>query len=878
MKSQHPARPTLSESHVRRFALLAASLLLCSLVVGCPTEEPEPTPPTPVVAVAGTHALQIGTTLQLSASTTDGTDAGYSWSSSDASFASVDATGLVTGVAVGEAVITVAGDDTGASATHGVVVTAEPVVADVTVTVGGAFYLAVGGTAALTASTTNASDSAYGWSVDDATVATVDDDGVLTGIAPGTVTVTATGADTAVSGALGVVVAMEIPHLDEWSGSAHADVDAEAFHWWDEDGSIPPGCARCHSTPGFQAYTGADGSEVGVVENDAPLGTVITCEACHNAAADALDTVTFPSGVTVDGLGPEARCMTCHQGRASTDSVDAEILDAAPADDDTIDADLGFVNIHYYPAGATILAGIARGGYQYDGETYDVRFRHVDDSNSCVECHSPHTLQVEFETCATCHEGVVDAEDLRDVRMVASQSVDFDGDGDLTEGVYYELMGVRAAAMTALQALATQNGFPICFSQDAYPYYFNDTNSDGACDAAEAVYGNLYVSWTARLLRAAYNIQVATVDPGAFAHNAKYIIELLYDSAMDVNGALSAPADLSTLVRNDPGHFNGSGRAARFWDDEEAVEADCSKCHGGAEGFRFFLDHGVGPEVLEQGNGLECETCHDTFADVSNPNDAYALIQVDSFTLESGAEFVAPDNESNICSTCHSGRKTGADVDATIASGSLEFQNVHYLPAAGVRLGSEGGVGYEYGTNVYSGTPDNHAWDPGCGYCHDAVASEHSFEPADAFAAGACSLCHGTVADVNSIRKEDHPLDYDGDGDAAEPLADELVPMAALVLAKMNEVGGLCYAGSSYPYFFTGGDANGTCLAGEANYSNAFTGWTPTLLKASYNYQVWSKDPAAWAHNFDYMAQLLYDTYADLGGDPAAAGWTRPPL
>ncbi len=861
---------------MRRIALLAASLLLLSLVVGCPTEEPEPTPPTPVVSVTGTHAVLVGATLQLTASTADGTDAGYSWTSSDDSFVAVDQTGVVTGVAVGEASITVVGDDTGASATHGVVVTAEPVVADVVVTVGGAFYVVVGGPVTLTASTVNATDSGYAWTVDDPTVATIDGDGVLLGIAPGSVTVTATGDDTLVAGTLGVVVATEIPHLDEWAGSAHADLAAQAFHHWDEDGSIPTGCARCHSTPGFQDYIGADGSEPGVVDADAPLGTVITCEACHNTAADALDTVTFPSGATVDGLGPEARCMTCHQGRASTDDVDAEIVDAAPADDDTIDADLGFVNIHYYPAGATIMAGVARGGYEYAGETYDVRFRHVEDSNSCVECHSPHSLQVEFETCATCHAGVVDAEDLRDVRMTASEGVDFDGDGDLTEGVHYELTGVRDAAMTALQALATQNGFPICFSVGVYPYYFNDTSGDGACDAAEAVYANLYVSWTARLLRAAYNIQVATVDPGAFAHNAKYIIELLYDSAMDVNGALSAPADLSALVRNDPGHFNGSARAARFWDNDDAVESDCSKCHGGAEGFRFFLDYGVGPVALEQGNGLECETCHDTFANVSDPNDAYALIQVDSFALESGEEFVAPDIESNICSTCHSGRKTGADVDANIASGSLSFQNVHYLPSGGVRLGSDGGLGYEYGANVYSGTPETHLWDAGCGYCHDPIATEHSFEPADAFAAGACSLCHGAAADMMSIRGSVHPLDYDGDGDAAEPLAGELAPMAALVLAKLHEVGGLCYDAGSYPYFFSGGDANGTCLAGEANYGNAFAGWTPTLLKASYNYQVWSKDPGAWAHNFDYMAQLLYDSYADLGGDPAAAGWTRP--
>ena len=37
-------------------------------------------------------------------------------------------------------------------------------------------------------------------------------------------------------------------------------------------------------------------------------------------------------------------------------------------------------------------------------------------------------------------------------------------------------------------------------------------------------------------------------------------------------------------------------------------------------------------------------------------------------------------------------------------------------------------------------------------------------------------------------------------------------------------------------------------------------------MKAAYNYQLARKEPGAWAHNFDYVAQLLYDSVADLGG------------
>jgi hypothetical protein len=45
-----------------------------------------------------------------------------------------------------------------------------------------------------------------------------------------------------------------------------------------------------------------------------------------------------------------------------------------------------------------------------------------------------------------------------------------------------------------------------------------------------------YTAWTPRLLKAAYNYQYSVKDPGAFAHNPKYVIQFLYDSIKDVGG------------------------------------------------------------------------------------------------------------------------------------------------------------------------------------------------------------------------------------------------------------------------------------------------------------------------------------------------------
>src|SRR5207253_1824919 len=134
----------------------------------------------------------------------------------------------------------------------------------------------------------------------------------------------------------------------------------------------------------------------------------------------------------------------------------------------------------------------------------------------------------------------------------------------------------------------------------------------GACTTAEAQASNAFASWTARLVRAAYNFQLASKDPGAFAHNAKYIIELLYDSTTDVNGALIAKLELSKATRTDFGHFDGASEAARHWDSGEKVDATCSGCHGGQDGFRFYIRYGVGQTVPETANGLECQTCHDS--------------------------------------------------------------------------------------------------------------------------------------------------------------------------------------------------------------------------------------------------------------------------
>lgn len=726
----------------------------------------------------------------------------------------------------------------------------------------------VGETLSLSASTERGTDHGYDWSTSDKGVASVED-GLVTAKAVGSVTITATGRDTGRSADHVIVVVGDEEsglYYDRWRMSGHADAGAQSFTHWDEDGEISTNCARCHSRPGFIDYIGGDGSQAGVVNQPAALGTVVDCETCHNDAASELDWVEFPSGARLDGLGPEARCITCHQGRASGDDIEQVITDVGVGDDE-ISSDLEFSNVHYYPAGATLYAGIARGGYQYAGQFYDVRLRHTPDQQTCVQCHDPHTTRVQWDNCRECHFDVEDGVTARDIRMIASFNVDYDGDGDTVEGIYDEIVGLQEKLYVAMQRYAAEVvGQPMCYGAGR-PYWYNSSSGAYAdCTEAEAVSDNAFVSWTPRLLRAAYNYHTTRQDPGAYVHNGRYIIKLLHDSITDLNAQLTEPVDMSGADRDAPGHFNGAGAAARHWDEDEAVSASCSACHSGATGYRFYVEFGTGLEVLETDNGMECYTCHENFGTT------YDTLAVTHTTYPGGVELQHAGYD-NMCATCHKGRESKATIDAAIASNNLRFLNVHYLPAAGVRNGSESHVGYEYDGKTYVGAL-KHASRTQCTGCHEPVTSNHTFMIEDVWEP-TCQTCHNDQSGPQEVRLV-HLDDYDGDGSTGETLVAELDGLERAVLAAMRLQAAICYDEHSYPYWFVdnGGGQGGLCAAEDANYGNAFMAWTPALMKAAHNYQLSVKDPGGYAHNFEYLGQLLFDAVEDLGGD--VSGLVRP--
>jgi hypothetical protein len=686
-----------------------------------------------------------------------------------------------------------------------------------------------------------------------------------------------------------------VPGLKEWQGSPHADAKSESFRHWDEEDpqEVPTSCAKCHSSGGYQDFLGVDGSAAGKVDKAHPVNTVVDCVACHNAGTINKTSVVFPSGIELKNLGDESRCMECHQGRESKLSVDKQITDTFKLTDkdwDTVVKPLvtkdaagkavtttfGFRNVHYFAAAATQYGTLAKGGYEYDGQSYDGKFQHPAPYDTCNGCHNSHTLQLDVKDCAVCHEGVAKVEDLAKIRMAGSL-MDYDGDGDAKEGIASEMAGLQEKLLTAIKAYAKEVAkADIGYDAATYPYFFADANANGKLDEGERSFS----AWTPRLLQAAYNYQVATKDPGNFAHNAKYVMQLQHDSIADLNTKLAKPVDITKAVRDDVGHFDGTSEAFRHWDEEGMVPADCAKCHA-ADGLPMFLENGgtvavdgrgtvrtTGVVEAEPSNGLACTTCHDDPA-------KFTLRAVTSVPFPSGKSVTFSTEkddkgnlkpvDANLCLECHQGRQSTATMNAAlqgkdddkVPDPKLRFQNVHYFAAGASLFGNDAQGAYQYADKQYVG---RNAHAPGfatCTECHSAHELELGLDK--------CATCHAGVKSAEEIRFTKD--DLDGDKDVKEGVAGELKTLeeklyaAIQAYAKDVAKAPIAYDAAAYPYWFADANGNGKVDQGEGGY----TEWTPRLLRAAYNYQYAQKDPGLFAHNAKYGAQILYDALEDLG-------------
>ena len=293
-------------------ALAAAGLLSCGDSSTGPAPRPPPPPPPPPPPVATTVAVSpaaaqlssVGETVRLSAEVRDQNGrampgATVTWTSSDPSVVSVDASGLVTAAGDGTATVTAASGSASGTAT----VSVEQSVERVTVTPDSA-ALVVGDTVRMSAAAFDAlgnevAGASFTWSSGDTLVATVDSSGLATGIATGAVEITAT--SSGLEGRARLVVAVAAPTTvavtpDSVSLMALGDTVRLSAEVLDQAGRPMPGAAVAWSSAD-PAVVSVDST--GLVRAEGSGATTVTSTAGSASGSASVSVMQSVSSVTV---------------------------------------------------------------------------------------------------------------------------------------------------------------------------------------------------------------------------------------------------------------------------------------------------------------------------------------------------------------------------------------------------------------------------------------------------------------------------------------------------------------------------------------------------------------------------------------------------
>ena len=358
-----------------------------------------------------------------------------------------------------------------------------------------------------------------------------------------------------------------------------AATDAAAWAHYDWDAKDRRDCQRCHTATGAANFlsnptsydsTANDfshlvGWAVDAEDNVTSSGQneLLYCWGCHsnnngglnNPGAFTVEYTVDSVNPTLPDLGKTNTCVPCHTGRGNMDSLGSseDPFATAPATSAT--------KTHYLNGAATLFAADLHPGYEYQGLSYEPPSYFAHDSiglnldspetgtGPCVSCHMEsaegHTFEVvqldaseniialKSNVCVECHSGAHGA---------ALVSVDTVIDGvthtaaDAAAFLEEEAAGYHEALELLQHQLATHG----TLFAASYPYFFNDTNSNGILDADEMNRSNGFTAWeNAGHLGAAHNFNYLHHEPGAYAHNRYYTKRLIFDSIdwLD-NGAL----------------------------------------------------------------------------------------------------------------------------------------------------------------------------------------------------------------------------------------------------------------------------------------------------------------------------------------------------
>lgn len=209
-----------------RSLLLVGSIALMGGLAACGddvTVAPVQTPTPKVTGVSvspATGQVKVGNSLQLTAavSADSGATATIAWKTSDATIATVDQTGKVTGIKAGTVGITATATANGSSASGQATINVVANVSNTNIVLNPtALTLTVGGKQAINATVTldptlGSSDKTVAWSSSNTAVATVDATGTVTAVSAGTAIITAkSNADTTSTASATVTVRNPVP-------------------------------------------------------------------------------------------------------------------------------------------------------------------------------------------------------------------------------------------------------------------------------------------------------------------------------------------------------------------------------------------------------------------------------------------------------------------------------------------------------------------------------------------------------------------------------------------------------------------------------------------------------------------------------------------
>lgn len=330
----------------------------------------------------------------------------------------------------------------------------------------------------------------------------------------------------------------EILEVKEQSGRDGAVTEDEAAAWvhYDFKGSNRQACQRCHTATGFRNFAN-DPANYDPANNlfvaTGEQREMLYCWACHtsnkgNIRDPGLFANISPYSTPADRIAavPDVAgsnvCLSCHSGRGSGQKIKDSVYP-----DDILGSHFGSFNSHYLAAGGVLFRTI---GYEFDGLDYEnvSYFGHdkigseaapnTGTNGPCVGCHmgtseshlfSPvkhdsdgHITEIiaNEKTCSNCHSGehVITVEELEENEE-----------------------GFEAA----LEALETQLAARGIYYGSGYPYFFTTPDPD------QQNSGNRFTNWPDKdTLGAAFNLNMLSHEPGAFAHNRYYTKRLIYDS------------------------------------------------------------------------------------------------------------------------------------------------------------------------------------------------------------------------------------------------------------------------------------------------------------------------------------------------------------